>query len=332
MSLPTAVYDGVEIEVSEPVLWPVERINFRMHPCTDFSGVEKYKNGELEWKPIIVCRRCFVVLDGWHRLAAAWQMGKRYIEVQFTDFHLNGASGRCYCDQVNWIDTLRPWVDMDCVSGSYHRKDFKVVCFANCVNQLRRAGPPMPICRDWEQAKAILSLGVVQNRKILDVGSRESIVPAYLADKGAEVTAIDLNTDMIKPHKGVTIMEADARELPFEDNYFDHVVSTACIKHIPEDTKAVTEMVRVVKPHGLVALSFDFGQEYAEFPSEATGRRIYDADSVYARLHVPHAVIQEPADFGRCDWADWPVESQAPSVYAKGVNVQVAFLLLRKVP
>lgn len=330
--MPTANYDGVTIEVSEPVLWPVERINFRMHPCTDFSGVDKYKSGKLEWKPIILCRSCFVVLDGWHRLAAAWQMGKRYIEVVFTDFHLGGASGRCYIDQVNWIDILRPWVDMECVSGSYHRKDFKVVCFSNAVNALRRAGPPMPLCRDWEQAKAVLSLGVVQNRKILDVGSRESIVPAYLADKGAIVTSIDLNLDMMKPHPGVTIMEADARDLPFENDSFDHVVSTACIKHIPEDTLAVTGMLRVVKPHGLVALSFDFGREYAEFPSEATGRRVYDAASVYERLVVPQAVVQGPADFDRSDWEDFPIESQAPAIFAKGFNIQVAFLLLRKMP
>jgi len=326
-------YDGIELEVSEPVSWPIERINFRCHPCTDFSGVEKYKNGEIDWKPIILCRQCFVVLDGWHRLAAAWQTGKRYIDVVFADFHLGGATDECHIKSVNWSSTLRPWVDLDCVSGSYNYADFRQPCFAREVSALKQAGDTnMPMMRWWEHARATLFLGVVQSRRILDVGSRESIVPAYLADKGALVTAVDLSTAMIKPHPGVTIMEADARELPFEDNSFDHVISTACIKHIPEDTKAVTEMLRVVKPHGLVALSFDFGQEYMELPSEATGRRVYDANSVYERLVVPQAVIQEPADFERCDWEDWPIESQAPSVFAKGYNIQVAFLLLRKIP
>jgi len=193
----------------------------------------------------------------------------------------------------------------------------------------------MPMMRWWEHAKATLALGVVTRRKILDVGSRESIVPSYLADKGASVTATDISTGGIIPHKGVTIMEADATDLPFEADTFDHVISTACIKHIPDDTKAVGEMLRVVKPHGLVALSFDFGQEYAEFPSEATGRRIYDAHSVYCRLANPwfsKAVLCEPADFDRSDWTDFPIKEQAPAVYEKGVNVQVAFLLLRKRP
>ena len=71
----TAVYDGVTIEVSEPRTIPINWITFRCHPCTDFSGVEMYLKGELEWKPIIVCKSCWTLLDGWHRLAAAWRRG-----------------------------------------------------------------------------------------------------------------------------------------------------------------------------------------------------------------------------------------------------------------
>ena len=98
-----AIYDGVTIEVSEPMLIPIEWVTLRCHPCTDFSGVEKYKSGGIAGSPIIVCRKCFVVLDGWHRLAAAWQMGCRYVMVQFTDFHLGGAKNECHVNRVNWI-------------------------------------------------------------------------------------------------------------------------------------------------------------------------------------------------------------------------------------
>lgn len=332
--MPKFNYDGVWIEVSEPRRWPIEWISFRCHTCTDWSGVDQYMRGERIADPIVICKDCLVVLDGWHRLAAAWRLGQSDILVQFADFHLGGAPDRCWFEKVNWISTLRPWIDLECVSGSYLRKDFDVPCFAKEVAALRRAGDTrMPRVRWWEHAKATSHLGVVQGRRILDVGTRESIVPAYLADKGAHVVAVDLSIAAIVPHPGVTIMEADATNLPFEDASFDGVLCTACVKTIPEDTRAVSEMLRVLRPHRLLALSFDFGQKYIEFPNEITGRRVYDMRSVYERLIDPFrevATLCEPADFGRSDWNDWPVEIQAPTVFAKGVNVQVAFVLLRK--
>lgn len=335
--MPTVMYDGIEVEASEPVLWPIEWLTFRCHPCTDWSGVEKYRTGELPGKPLLVCRRCFVVLDGWHRLADAWQKGCRYVMVQFTDFHLGGAKDECHVSRVNWIHTLRPWVDLPCVSGAYHYSDFEVDCLANEVAELKAMGDQAPLLRWWERAKATIYLGVVKNRKILDVGTRESMVPAYLADRGAHVTAIDLSTEAIYIHPGVGIKQADARDLPFQDNTFDAVTCTACVKHIPDngDTLAVAEMLRVVKKHGLVAVSFDYGQHYEEQPGPTTGRRLYDKQAVYDRLIDPFitrktAYLCEPVDFDRSDWEDWPIQWQAPSVFAKGINVQVGFVLLRK--
>ena len=336
--MPKATYDGVEITVTEPRLFPIEWITFRGHPCTDWSGVDKYASGELEEHPVIVCGKCFCLLDGWHRMANWWRQGRRYVPVQLADFHLGGAPDECHVKSLNWISTLRPWADLPCVSGSYLYSDFQIPCMATEVSALKQDGDMrMPMVRWWEHAKAILHLGLLIHRQVLDVGTRESIVPAYIANKGAKVTAIDLGTKAIRAHPRVKIMKADARDLPFENNSFDRAISTACIKHIPEhgDTVAVTEMVRVVRPHGLVALSFDFGQEYAEYPSPITGRRIYNKQAIYERLVEPLKDVARmvgPADFDRSNWEDWPVKEQAPTVYEQGLNVQVAFVLLRKLP
>jgi ubiquinone/menaquinone biosynthesis C-methylase UbiE len=149
------------------------------------------------------------------------------------------------------------------------------------------------------------------------------------------VTAIDLDTRKVYSHPGVEVQQADATDLPFGDGVFDHVLCTAAIKHIPDDAKAVKEMLRVVKKHGLVAVSFDFGQKYEEYPGPSTGRRIYDARSVYERLIHPisdrNVLLCGPVNFGRSDWNDWPIKDQAPKVFEKGVNVQVGFVLFRKV-
>ena len=332
--MPKAMYDGVEIWVSEPRLWPIEWINFRLHPCTDWSGVQKYHDRVLEPAPILICKDCFVVLDGWHRLANWWQEGKRRVWVQFADFHLGGAVDECHVNNVNWISTLRPWTVLNCVSGSYLEHDFRELCFATESATLKGFGDnKMPLMRQWEHVRATIFLGVVQNHKILDVGTRESILPTYLSSMGASVTATDISTVQIKSGPGIHVQTADATDLPFEDNSFDDVICTACIKHIPEDGKAVSEMLRVLKPNGLLAITFDFGKEYEEFPSKTTGRRIYDANSVYERLVIPFrdiATLCQPADFTRNDWNDWPIKAQAPAVFAKGVNVQVASVLLRK--
>lgn len=48
---------------------------------------------------------------------------------------------------------------------------------------------------------------------------------------------------------GATVI-ADARDLPFENNYADVVVMDAVLEHIPEVEKAFSEVSRVLKPGG----------------------------------------------------------------------------------
>ena len=334
--MPIVEYDGIEVEAGEPELWPLEWINFRCHPCTDHSGVQKYLDGSLAFRPILVCRRCMVVLDGWHRLAAAWRSGARYIEVQFTDMHLGNAADCCHVDRVNWMDTLHPWADLDCVSGSYLKSDFAARSLLPTAVALRAAGDDkMPLMRQWEHLRVAAFLGVVEGRHILDVGTRESVLPSYFAKRGATITAIDLNTDAIMRAPGITVQEGDARALNFVDESFDRVVCSACVKLIDDDIQAVREMFRVLKPHGLLAITFDFGRDYEEFPSASTGRRVYDALSIYSHFVEPlepFGALCGPTGFYRSDWNDWPIANQAPAVFARGVNIQVGFVLIRKVP
>ena len=47
----------------------------------------------------------------------------------------------------------------------------------------------------------------------------------------------------------------DCLHINFEDNYFDIVFADALIQHLPQDSDAVKEMVRVLKPGGRVILA-----------------------------------------------------------------------------
>src|SRR4030065_37266 len=46
------------------------------------------------------------------------------------------------------------------------------------------------------------------------------------------------------------LCRADAEELPFEDETFDHVVSTLVLCTVRDPTRALAEVHRMLKPHG----------------------------------------------------------------------------------
>lgn len=242
-------------------------------------------------------------------------------------------------DKTSWLHELRPYSELSFVSGAYRPDDWQARSFREIrdglVRLYKEVGGGMPTMRFWEQARAIAFLGHVKGKSILDIGTRESMVPAYLSDRGADVTAIDVAPHHCIPHEGVTIQQGNATELRFADEMFDYVLSTACIKHIPGwgDRKAVKEMARVVKPGGLVAVSFDYGPTYEPYPSGVSGRRIYDEHTVMRRLVSPSGLeLVGPVDFAlwEPDKNDWPIKTHARRIWEKGYNLQVGFILLRK--
>ena len=93
-----------------------------------------------------------------------------------------------------------------------------------------------------------------------------------------EVIGIDIDTEKLQEAQrvlaeipNIKIMEADAADLPFDDETFDVVVFNIVMMHIKGQQKAVTEMVRVIKPCGflLATLEPDYtGKiEYPEDPA-----------------------------------------------------------------
>ena len=100
---------------------------------------------------------------------------------------------------------------------------------------------------------------------VLDVGCGVGTTPCYLAKKyGCRVVGIDLNEKKIKWSKEraekeviddlVEFKVADAQNLPFEEDFFDVVITEAVNVYVSNKQKALNEYVRVLKPGGYVGL------------------------------------------------------------------------------
>lgn len=94
----------------------------------------------------------------------------------------------------------------------------------------------------------------------LDVGSANGALVFELVKNGAKkMYGIDLAEEFIKKStetakkrkiSNVEFKEADAKELPYPDNFFDFVICTEVLEHVPDFRVAIEEIERVLKPGG----------------------------------------------------------------------------------
>ena len=64
----------------------------------------------------------------------------------------------------------------------------------------------------------------------------------------------------------VTWMKHDAQHLPFDDDYFEVVACLESIEFFPQPMDAVIEMIRVLKPDGMLLLSNRIGPDAWKMP------------------------------------------------------------------
>jgi arsenite methyltransferase len=108
----------------------------------------------------------------------------------------------------------------------------------------------------------------------LDVGSGPGAVTSSLADAAAPgglALGVDISEPMldraVRNESGseVGFVRADAQRLPFRDNVFDAAVSMAVLQLIPNPTAALSEMARVLRPGGRLAIMVPTAGRAARF-------------------------------------------------------------------
>lgn len=93
---------------------------------------------------------------------------------------------------------------------------------------------------------------------VLEIGVGTGALALPLAARGPRVVGVDLSSEMMTRLRdkggGVVLARADATRLPFLDAAFEGAYARWVLHLIPEWHEAVHELVRVVRPGGVVAI------------------------------------------------------------------------------
>ncbi|MBT2487282.1 class I SAM-dependent methyltransferase [Streptomyces sp. ISL-96] len=161
---------------------------------------------------------------------------------------------------------------------------------------------------------------------IADLGCGPGHVAAWLAGKGARTVGIDLSAGMVEAGRRrfaqVEFREGDLLELPAKDGEFGSAVAFYTIIHLdPGDLhRAFEEARRVLRPSGLLLLSFHIGEEVRHL-DKWWG---HDVDIDFRFLEPAHIT-------GLLEAAGFAVEMHMERThYAHEVETRRAYLLARR--
>lgn len=103
--------------------------------------------------------------------------------------------------------------------------------------------------------------------RVLDIGCGPGwfwAVTAGIWPEDLNLTLADFSPGMVQealdrcralPFGSVQGQEADASALPFKDGFFDAVIAMHMLYHLPDPAKGISEMYRVLKPGGFLAVT-----------------------------------------------------------------------------
>ncbi|HET8884979.1 MAG TPA: class I SAM-dependent methyltransferase [Salinimicrobium sp.] len=85
------------------------------------------------------------------------------------------------------------------------------------------------------------------SKKVLHFAPEQAFYKRFRKMKNLDYTTTDLNSPLAD-------VKADICDLPFKNEEFDYIFCNHVLEHIPDDTKAMQEIFRILKPGGTAIL------------------------------------------------------------------------------
>lgn len=90
-----------------------------------------------------------------------------------------------------------------------------------------------------------------ENLKVLHFAPEQAFYKKFKKMENLEYTTTDLNSP-------IADVQADICDLPFSNNEFDFIICNHVLEHIPNDTKAMEEIYRVLAPGGTAIMQVPY--------------------------------------------------------------------------
>ena len=99
-------------------------------------------------------------------------------------------------------------------------------------------------------------LSSIRGLKVLEAGSGSGMFTEILLKYGAKVysfdfsNAVDANYENNMPNDDLTLFQADIRNIPFPDEFFDISICLGVLQHTPNTLDSMIELARILKTDG----------------------------------------------------------------------------------
>jgi SAM-dependent methyltransferase len=149
-------------------------------------------------------------------------------------------------------------------------------------------------------------LGVARGEKLLDLGCGMGRHAFQAVRLGARVVALDAANDEVTQVRNTIgamvdagevrrddeagVVQGNALRLPFSDDTFDRVIASEVLEHIPQDTEAMAELSRVLRPGGTMAVTVPrFGPEAVNW---ALSHEYHDVPGGHVRIYRRSTLLE----------------------------------------
>jgi len=174
---------------------------------------------------------------------------------------------------------------------------------------LKRLALPVSYWRRAEFGYACRQLGLPAGARILDLGSPKDLAAVLARRRGFEVVATDILPDAIELSRRYASAQGldgrgpgrvhseiqDGRKLGYGDGTFDAAYSVSVLEHIPDegDAEAIRELIRVVRPGGVIVVTVPYDRRYREtfVDGPVYERAPVDAERVFFERHYDSAAL-----------------------------------------